>query len=433
MNDFNTNENRPKRARKALAVFLAILLFLAGMGSGCLVYYFSLGSDLRRFLWVKDTIADRYYEEFSDAELYEAAIGGMTDLLDAYSEYYSADEYEIVYEGRQGHQSGIGVTVQYRSEGVFLYRVSGNSPAEAAGLRAGMYITGIGKDAASVTPVTGSDFVTLLDDFGEGELFVLRTDHGDFTLARGEYAENYVFYRSALSAWSFTGEDALTPEERGETLPLPAGTAYIRITQFNGSMPEQFVSALNIFRQEGNRNLILDLRNNGGGTLSTLCEIASYLCKNAAERHPLVVRAKYRDGATDLYRASKNAYASYFSSDSRIFVLANYNTASASECLLGALLDYGTISYDQIYLSEIDGEARTYGKGIMQTTYENFLQGGAMKLTTATVHWPVSGTCIHGRGILPEDGALPVPASASVTYDDEELSEVIARITQRLS
>ncbi len=109
-------------------------------------------------------------------------------------------------------------------------------------------------------------------------------------------------------------------------------------------------------------------------------------------------------------------------------MLANYNTASASECLLGAMLDYGTIGYGDIYLSEIDGVARTYGKGIMQTTYYDYDGGYANKLTTAQIYWPLSDTCIHGRGILPEDGANTVTAAAAVTYGDAELLTVVSRL-----
>ena len=93
----------------------------------------------------------------------------------------------------------------------------------------------------------------------------------------------------------------------------------------------------------------------------------------------------------------------------KIKVLADDGTASASECLLGCMLDYGAISYTDICLIERGGVAKTYGKGIMQSTFPFGLGNtDAIKLTTAQIFWPKSENCIHGRGILPADGAKSV-------------------------
>ena len=153
---------------------------------------------------------------------------------------------------------------------------------------------------------------------------------------------------------------------------------------------------------------MLDLRNNGGGRVDILTEIAAFLCKDAAGSFP-VLTVEYKDGKEEIYRAPKSAYSDYFTDQTEIAVLANCNTASASEALAGAMLDYGTIGYEDVYLAEIGSVARTYGKGIMQTTYTNILTGEGVKLTTAVIRWPVSGNCIHGRGILPADGAVALP------------------------
>ncbi|MBP3434175.1 MAG: hypothetical protein J6K50_02765, partial [Clostridia bacterium] len=72
------------------------------------------------------------------------------------------------------------------------------------------------------------------------------------------------------------------------------------------------------------------------------------------------------------------------------------------------------------------GVAKTYGKGIMQTTYPlKLINADAVKLTTAKIYWPVSGNCIHGRGILPEDGALTV---AEDTARDGEIAAAVAKL-----
>ena len=87
------------------------------------------------------------------------------------------------------------------------------------------------------------------------------------------------------------------------------------------------------------------------------------------------------------------------------------------------MLDYGTIGYGDICLSTRSGVAKTYGKGIMQTTYQLSLWGqDAVKLTTAKIYWPISGHCIHDRGILPTDGAKTV---AENYVKDEEITAAI--------
>ena len=81
------------------------------------------------------------------------------------------------------------------------------------------------------------------------------------------------------------------------------------------------------------------------------------------------------------------------------------------------MIDYGTIQYKDICLAERNGVAKTFGKGIMQTTYPFYVGGGAIKLTTAQIRWPISNTCIHDRGVLPQDGALTV--AENMEYEKE--------------
>ena len=135
--------------------------------------------------------------------------------------------------------------------------------------------------------------------------------------------------------------------------------------------------------------------------------ISKYFCKNTDEKRPIVAYAQTPE-ATDKYTASGNVYYEYFDVESKIYVLADSSSASASECLLGAMLDYGAIEYSSLCLSERNGVAKTYGKGIMQVTFPlSIIRGDALKLTTAHVLWP-SGNCIHDRGILASDGTKTV-------------------------
>ena len=207
---------------------------------------------------------------------------------------------------------------------------------------------------------------------------------------------------------------------------LDEKTAYIRLTQFNGNAATEFQLAMDKFKEEGKTNLVLDLRSNGGGYMNILQEIASYFCKGESGSS-LVALAKYREGQKEKFYSKDSYYADYFQETSKIKVLADSLTASASECLLGSMLDYGAITYSDICLSERNGVAKTYGKGIMQSTYPFGFIGDvdAIKLTTAQIYWPKSENCIHGRGILPEDGTKTV----SENYEkDAEITSAIAKL-----
>lgn len=413
-------------SKRVLTVLVAVILFVVAFFAGFAVCYFRGGTDAAKALWIKNMIDTYYYEDIDPDDVY-SLIG--KELLDPYSDYYDETAYAELTNGREGNKSGFGFSY-YIPEGedtARVYAVSGNSPAELAGLRAGMRIFGAGRSEDEIVAVAGSEFSEYLDSLGlgDGDTLCFDTDAGLISVTRSAYKENCVYYRDADCGYRFVGEDALDAERTEDALALPEDTAYIRITSFSGNVADQFAAAMELFRSAGKKNLVLDLRGNGGGLLSDLQKVASYLLKDAEGNRPLVVRAKYKSGKTETYRASENEYHSYFAEDSRIRVLADSNTASASECLIGAMLDYHTIDYDDILLSEIDGVAKTYGKGIMQSTFR-YIDGSAIKLTTATVHWPVSDNNIHGRGVLPQDGAIAVAATAQP--DTEEIEADLLRM-----
>jgi carboxyl-terminal processing protease len=202
---------------------------------------------------------------------------------------------------------------------------------------------------------------------------------------------------------------------------LPDDTAYIRLIQFGEDTEKRFDTAMERFKADGKKNLVLDLRDNGGGYLKAMQEIAGYFCKNTTEKKPVVVVAKNK-AREEIFKASRNVYGQYFGTDSRIYILADDGSASASECLIGSMVDYGAVSFGDICLMERNGVAKTYGKGIMQTTYYLGAKLDAVKLTTAEICWPVSGKSIHARGVLPEDGAKVAPTNG---YGDGEIEQAL--------
>jgi carboxyl-terminal processing protease len=279
--------------------------------------------------------------------------------LDEYSGYLTADEYEKNQIEGQGNQTGIGVVISKAETDGFpplrIMRVCGNSPAEAAGLQAGEYIVGIGTTAENIAPTaTFEAFSTALSAFADATDIYLRIQNGDtirtVCVQKQVYVENYVFYRTNTSAYRFAGQNALERQEYAAPLVrLPGNAAYIRLTQFNGNALEQFEQAMSLFKQQNKQILVLDLRQNGGGYVRISTEIAGYFCKQSVSQKPVVAIADYGEEKT-YFQASKNVYSSYFSADSKIYVLADDGTASASEMLLGCMLDYGAIAYNDICL-----------------------------------------------------------------------------------
>lgn len=417
-------KKRPKvqktqKQQKTIRAFWAIVIAVASFMVGAFSCWLWIGPEFRTLITTKKYIDYFYYDDIDDSQFFGViydAING--EVLDNYSYYMTTDEYQEYTTAGEGKRSGIGLVFTTRNDGdaeMRIVRVCGNSPAEKADIKAGEYVVGFGADESSIMDSTVfQDFSDFLGDYDTSEIFYIKIQSGVgadaeiriVPIAKEAYVENYVFYRTAETAYRFEGKDALTLVEKGNALPcLDAQTAYIHLTEFNGEASAEFIKAMKQFRADGMKNLVLDLRGNGGGYLRIMQDIAAYFCKNSKDKKPLVAVADYGKQKQG-FRASGNYYWDYFDADSRICVLADNESASASECLIGSMIDYGAISYADICLTERSGEIKTFGKGIMQSTYPLVFGGGAVKLTTAVIRWPVSNHCIHGRGVLPEDGAL---------------------------
>lgn len=421
------------KARKVLFAIFAVALAVVCFFSGFLVYGLTLDSEIRSLIRLKNTVQAQYYEEITDEEFYGAVFAGVNEnLFDPYSKYMTADEYAQVQSEAAGNRSGLGLVFLIENAAgeaqMQITRVCGNSPAEKAGIKAGEFLVGFGLNQAEMqSSVSFQEFSAFLAERQAGETFYVRMKSGEglrtVEIAKAEYVENYVFYRTSTTSYRFTGNNATTLTESGEPLSsLPENTAYIRLTQFNGTAAEEFKKAMDLFKEQGKINLVLDLRDNGGGYLHIMQSIASYFCKTSNESRPTVAIADYGK-RKDYYRADGNFYNEYFTEQSRVCVLADSSTASASEALMGCMLDYDTISYGDICLSQRAGVAKTYGKGIMQTTFPfGLIHSDAVKLTTAKILWGKSGNCIHGRGILLSDGTKTVAESYA---GDQEIDAAI--------
>ena len=279
-------KKKGKRSKSFLTVLLAVVCCLAGGFS----VWFSLDKEVRTLMKIKAAIGANYYKDIDDESFYGAVFGGVNSILDDYSYYMTADEYKASVSDMAGNRSGLGLvfsTINAQGEPQMkITRVCGNSPAEAAGITAGSFLTGFGLSENALTESEEFDkFYAFLEDLEEGEAFFVRIiTNGNskiVSLAKAVYVENYVFYRTNTKAYGFTGKEATDLEERGLPLAcLKDDTAYIRLVSFGGSASEEFDKAMTLFKQEGKKHLVLDLRENGGGYLDVMREISKcILCK----------------------------------------------------------------------------------------------------------------------------------------------------------
>ena len=313
---------------------------------------------------IQDTIQQYFLEETNTSVLENGIYSGMVDALeDPYSTYYSAEELEEIQMSTEGIYYGIGAYVSKGATDEFC-TISGvieNTPAEEAGLREGDIIYEV--DGVLVQGMDTSEVVSLIKGY-EGTKVLL-------TLVRdGE--EDYLkleVERRKIESPTVTYE------------MLENSIAYIQITEFDEVTERQFADALTEARAMGMEGMILDLRSNPGGNLSTVCEIARMVLPKG-----LIVYTEDKYGNRDEYTCD-----GVNKLEVPAVVLVNDYSASASEILAGAMKDHG--------IATILGTT-TFGKGIVQRII-SLSDGSAVKLTVSKYYTP-SGYDIHQKGITPD-------------------------------
>lgn len=400
------------------AVMIAVitaLAFFCGFFTNCII----IGKSGQKASWVINMI-DRFYYSEEDGKIKrfteEDYAKMITAYLDRYSTYYSKEEYLDVLSTDKGNNFGVGISLN--SDPVLtLYRVVGNSPAYKSGLRRGDKIVG-GKreNAERVNFSKNSDVIDFISATQTGEqiTFYYTRNGGEEKIAsliKKVFVTSYVSYEDDEFSGEFISEGTNKPEfvsqKKTDGYALPSDTAYLSFALFEGDGANQIKIALSFMKSRGKTKLILDLRNNGGGNMDILCRVASQFLYSSDK---VVAIAKYKDGITQRFKAVGDGMNENLK---KIAVLANENTASASECLIGAMAYYKR-AFDEsgLIIERKDGVAKTYGKGIMQTTYENVLSGDAIKLTTAFIYQPDGATCIHNKGFIAQGNNAVEPVNA---------------------
>ena len=303
------------------------------------------------------------YNEVEKEDIYNSIYSGvMESLEDPYSVYYTPEEYQDMMVSTSGTYYGIGagVSQDLTTMEVTITKVYRGTPSEEAGLKNGDKIISV--EGIDATSVSVSDLVQHI---------------------RGEEGTkvHMVIYRPS------TGETLeFDVERRHVELPsiegemLEDGIGYIQITEFQDKTDEQFATMVNELKSQGAKGLIIDVRANPGGLLSTVVNLLDQVLPEG-----LLVYVEDKYGNRDEY--TSNALCI----DLPIVVLTDENSASASEIFAGALKDYE--------YATLVGKT-TYGKGIVQNIIR-LSDGDAIKLTTAKYFTP-KGNDIHKIGVVPD-------------------------------
>lgn len=312
---------------------------------------------------VYNSLIEEYVGKVNKEELKEAAIEGMiSHLEDKYSIYYNKEESKQFEEELKGTYYGIGAEI-YRAQNknITVNKVYKNSPSEKAGLKKGDEIIKINNKE--------------LKDKTTEEVSKLIKSKKSQTITLTIKRENKTYNKK------LTTEEIEIPSVKTEIIKKEnKKIGYIQITIFSSNTDEQFAKALENLKKEKITNLIIDVRDNIGGELDTVVNIAS----NFLAKDDIVIQT-ISNNKTKKITSNKNSKKDY-----NIVVLINNGSASGSEVLAATL--------NENCNAELVGDT-TYGKGTVQKT-KKLASGSIIKYTVET--WKTGkGKDINGKGVKP--------------------------------
>lgn len=359
-----------KNSMKAKKNFLqgalfGALIMLCGTGVvSCGIRLSEDASSEEKLSVLKGLIDENYIGDVDEEALEEGIYKGyIQGLEDPYSVYYNEEETKDLYETTEGEYSGIGAVLSQDLESgvITLVQIYEGSPAAKAGLKDNDILTKVGD--IEVTGMDLSEVVTYI----KGE----KGTDVDLTVLRGEDAEEIT-----VTATRDTVEAQTVKYEM-----LEGQTGYLSVSEFDSVTYAQYEEALNKLTDQGMTGLIVDLRNNPGGNLNTVCEMLDMVLPKGT-----IVYTEDKDGKRETATSDDEHQINV-----PMVVLVNGNSASASEIYAGAIQDYG--------IGKIVG-TQTYGKGVVQQIFD-LGDGTSVKLTIAEYFTP-NGRNIDGEGITPD-------------------------------
>lgn len=318
---------------------------------------------------LKALLKQNYLYDFTDDQIYEGSLKGMfANLGDPYTSYYSPDEFSKLMETLNGRYQGIGVSVQASKEGyIKAISVFDNSPAKEAGIMPGDYITKVNGTAFGADQLEEAVAEIKGEPGTSVNLTILRVEENSTNSKEFDVKVD----RADVNV--DTIDDDIV-EIDGKKI------GYIHIMAFDDVTWNDFSESFNRLKSQDIDGLILDVRNNPGGALDVVINIADNFLDQGT-----IVTTKEKDGSETVEKSNADF------DDIPLTIIQNENSASASEILAGALKDRGR--------AKVVG-TQSFGKGVVQKIFN--LQNGAGAKITISEYFTPNGTQINKVGVTPD-------------------------------
>ena len=324
--------------------------------------YFVLSKELAKFVDAYDAIVNNYYKEVDKDKLVESAINGMVSSVgDEYTSYSDKDVTDNFNEAVNGKYMGIGALIMKSENDLVIYKVFEDSPSYKAGLKDGDIILKL--DDKDTKDMSVNDIASIVknDDNKEVKLLV----------KRGEENLDITIVKDMVELPVVSGKVINHNDKK---------IGYISLSIFSSVASEQFNKELVKLEKEGISGLVIDVRGNSGGYLTTVTDIVSYFLKKG----DIIYKLEVNDKVTVRKDKTKE------SRDYPVAVLIDKNSASASEILASSIKE----SYNGYVVG-----TNSYGKGTVQQTL--VLSDGSMIKYTIEKWLTPLGNWINEEGVIP--------------------------------
>ncbi|MGM9948115.1 S41 family peptidase [Floccifex sp.] len=380
-----------KIAKHASTLIVCLLCFGLGISIPVTIQSIENNDELEKFNSIYKILKEKWYYSDSyeniDETLIEQAISGMVDFdKDAHTNYFSLEQAQKFSSSLEGSNVGIGISLYLdENNNIVCDHIFMDSPAQKAKLKKGDIITKV------------DDLICSNEDYQDVISYIKDSENKEIKI---EYIRNEKTYTTNIIPCSY--DSTVVCEVYNDI-------GYVILNSFSESSAKTFHSALSSLQKKGIKKLVLDLRDDTGGYLTSVLDIASCLLP---ENTPVFIEKQKNETTTKM---TSDAYETI--EMDQIVVLQNENTASAAEVLIGALKENLESKVTLIGTT-------TYGKGSEQVSVP-FSDGTSLKYTIAKWETP-SGKSIDGTG-FEADIEVNKPEVLQVTYKEMKDDEVIER------
>ena len=324
--------------------------------------YFVLSKELAKFVDAYDAIVNNYYKEVDKDKLVESAINGMVSSIgDEYTSYSDKDVTDNFNEAVNGKYMGIGALIMKSEKDLVIYKIFEDSPSYRAGLKDGDIILKL--DDKDTKDMSVNDIASIVKNDRNKEVKIL--------VKRGEENLDITIVKDMVELPVVSGKVINHNDKK---------IGYISLSIFSSVASEQFNKELVKLEKEGISGLVIDVRGNSGGYLTTVTDIASYFLKKG----DIIYKLEVNDKVTVRKDKTKE------SRDYPVAVLIDKNSASASEILASSIKE----SYNGYVVG-----TNSYGKGTVQQTL--VLSDGSMIKYTIEKWLTPLGNWINEEGVVP--------------------------------